>query len=50
MKQNEDVKICDVNACPGDLEIPDGKAVALAELEEKERLGIAMSSYYLLYR
>lgn len=50
MKNYEMDNICLSNACPEDLEIPEGKAVALEKLEEKERLSIAMASYYLMYR
>ncbi|SMC80342.1 hypothetical protein [Sporomusa malonica] len=50
MKHNKNDNICGGNACPDDLEIPNGKSVASQELEEKELLSSAMSSYYLLYR
>ncbi len=50
MKHYKTGNICSNNTCPEDLEIPAGKAVASESLEEKKRLSIAMSSYYLLYR
>lgn len=50
MKQNEHNSSCGGDACQDQAEISNGKSAALEELEEKERLSIAMSSYYLLYR
>ena len=39
-----------MDTCPHTLDIPHDKEAALNALEEKERLSIAMSSYYMLYR
>ncbi|WP_371368235.1 hypothetical protein SRRS_18900 [Sporomusa rhizae] len=51
MKQHRESKgVYQDYAYPDLLDIPAGKAVALEELDENERLSIAMSSYYLLYR
>lgn len=44
MGTKEEIKTADYLNC---LENPE---IALNNLEEKERLSIAMSSYYLLYR
>lgn len=49
-RQRETKGVFKHQAYPDSLDIPEGKAVALDELEENERLSIAMSSYYLLYR
>ena len=44
------IGICEMDTCPHTLDIPHDKEAALNALEEKERLSIAMSSYYMLYR
>ena len=44
MENQEEIK---TKAC---LECLENSDIALSNLEEKERLSIAMSSYYILYR
>lgn len=49
-QQHENTDIYKEHDYPRRLDIPAGKVVALDELDENERLSIALSSYYLMYR